>query len=64
MIGEGCAKLRDELMGYQWDEKKANQGEDAPVKAADHACDALRYYAFTTRKIAYSIGAIQKPRGM
>ena len=64
LIGEGCAKLRDELMGYQWDEKKANQGEDAPVKAADHACDALRYYAFTTRKIAYSIGAIQKPRGM
>ena len=33
------APLREELAGYTWSEKLA----DRPVKADDHACDALRY---------------------
>lgn len=48
-IGE-CPRLIDELKSYTWDAKKSDQGEDAPVKANDHACDALRYYAHSTGK--------------
>ena len=41
-IGD-CPHLEGEMGGYVWDERKAALGEDAPVKARDHACDALRY---------------------
>ena len=49
-IGDACPWLREEMAGYQWDPKKAEQGEDAPRKANDHACDALRYFAHSTGK--------------
>jgi phage terminase large subunit len=29
--------------GYVWDPKAAKVGEDSPVKANDHHCDATRY---------------------
>ena len=32
-----------ECQGYVWAERQADQGEDAPEKKDDHACDALRY---------------------
>ena len=38
-----------ELQGYVWDDKAT---EDRPVKVADHACDACRYFCHTM-KIAY-----------
>lgn len=38
-----CKHLIDEIQGYAWDSKAQAQGEDRPVKANDHACDALRY---------------------
>ena len=38
-----CPNLIREIENYTWDEKKAKEGEDVPVKKADHAVDALRY---------------------
>ena len=64
-IADKCRHLREELMGYQWDEKKSDQGLDEPVKKADHACDALRYWAHTTQKYRFGItNRITKPQGM
>ncbi|MCL2085152.1 MAG: PBSX family phage terminase large subunit [Oscillospiraceae bacterium] len=42
-INKKCKRLINELMGYIWDEKAAERGREQPVKANDHACDALRY---------------------
>ena len=42
-IAEGCEHLRQEILEYAWDKAAQNRGEDRPVKAADHAADALRY---------------------
>ena len=51
-INDGCTCLLEEIGTYSWDDKKTEVGEDAPKKAADHACDALRYYAHSTGKSA------------
>lgn len=48
-IHKSCKGLIAELPGYSWSEKHAEKGEDVPVKADDHGCDALRYGAATTR---------------
>jgi hypothetical protein len=32
-----------ELHSYVWDDKASANGEDKPVKEADHGVDALRY---------------------
>jgi PBSX family phage terminase large subunit len=50
-IDASCKDLLDEIPGYSWDDDKALKGEDAPVKAADHALDALRYGVHTTRAL-------------
>lgn len=47
LVHEDCKTLVEELAGYVWDEKKAEIGEDAPVKQADHCVDAVRYFAHT-----------------
>lgn len=47
MVHEGCSLLRREIPGYVWDPKAQARGEDAPVKANDHACDALRYALYS-----------------
>lgn len=31
-----------EMIGYTWDPKKQEKGEDAPLKENDHDCDAIR----------------------
>ena len=43
MIHPRCNHLIDELMGYSWDPKAQERGEDKPIKKNDHSCDALRY---------------------
>ena len=48
MIAPNCVELIRELDSYQWDEKKAEKGDDLPVKSNDHGCDALRYFSYTT----------------
>ena len=54
-----CPYLKDELLSYAWDEKRADLGEDAPIKMDDHACDALRYYAHSTGKIYRTMGNLK-----
>lgn len=45
-INPECKNTVRELQGYVWDEKA---DEDKPVKVADHAADALRYWVKTNR---------------
>ena len=40
---EGNRDLVNEFHGYIWDQKAAERGIERPIKADDHACDALRY---------------------
>ena len=44
---KACPELVREMHGYVWDERWARVGEDRPVKANDHGCDALRYAVHT-----------------
>ncbi|MBR2528822.1 MAG: PBSX family phage terminase large subunit [Blautia sp.] len=46
-IASSCANLIAEIGGYVWDAKAADKGEDKPVKARDHAVDAMRYFCST-----------------
>lgn len=50
-ISDRCAGLIKEFPGYAWDAKAAEQGEDKPIKVADHHLDALRYAITTTESI-------------
>jgi PBSX family phage terminase large subunit len=45
-----CENTIREIESYVWDSKKAEKGEDAPLKKDDHSCDALRY-AIATHKV-------------
>jgi PBSX family phage terminase large subunit len=49
-----CPNLIREIEGYVWDSKKSAQGDDCPVKKADHAVDALRYVIATHKVAVYS----------
>lgn len=44
LVCSTCTGLLDELGTYMWDDKAAQHGDDRPIKQADHAPDALRYY--------------------
>lgn len=48
-IHRRCRGLLEELPGYVWDPAKAEKGEDAPLKVADHSLDALRYGTMAAR---------------
>ena len=43
LINKKCRYLINELLGYIWDEKAAQHGDERPIKTNDHAVDALRY---------------------
>ena len=45
-----CKNTIREIESYVWDNKKAERGEDEPIKKADHSIDALRY-ACATHKV-------------
>lgn len=47
LIVDSCINLIKEFGNYVWDEKAAKRGEDKPIKAFDHALDALRYLIYT-----------------
>lgn len=49
-IHESCRAGIDETVGYSWDEKKAEKGEEAPIKVADHFPDAKRYGVMGARR--------------
>jgi len=40
---ESCRGAIAEHSGYAWDSKAQEKGADAPLKLADHSCDAARY---------------------
>jgi PBSX family phage terminase large subunit len=46
-IVKDCPNLISEMEQYVWDAKKAEQGDEEPVKKFDHSLDALRYCVFT-----------------
>ena len=51
-IHSSCTALIDEIPGYVWDTKKAEEkGEDAVIKLDDHSCDALRYGVVTSQNL-------------
>lgn len=52
-VMDNCRNLIKEIQTYVWDEKKARQGYDEPVKKSDHAVDALRYAIYTHKVTAY-----------
>jgi PBSX family phage terminase large subunit len=49
-----CKNLIREIQNYVWDTKKSKQGDDEPVKKADHAIDALRYCIYTHKVAIYN----------
>lgn len=40
---DNCKGLAAEMQSYAWDDKASMRGEEKPIKALDHAPDALRY---------------------
>lgn len=62
-IVQDCHNLVREIEGYVWDNKKAEKGEDAPLKKRDHACDALRYAIYTHKVPSYRNVMPQPPEG-
>lgn len=47
-INARCRNLIRELGVYAWDDEKSEKtGVDTVLKVCDHACDALRYFAYT-----------------
>lgn len=56
-IMDNCTNLIKEIEGYVWDSKKAERGEDAPLKVSDHAVDALRYLVATHKIPSNNIGS-------
>lgn len=50
-VHESCDGFISEIPGYSWDPDKAEKGEDAPIKAADHSLDGGRYGIHTTEAL-------------
>lgn len=50
-VHESCKPLISELASYSWDDKATEEGQDKPLKVADHAVDALRYGVHTTQAL-------------
>lgn len=51
LISDRCQGLIKELPGYSWSPKATEKGEDAPIKANDHSCDALRYSVISSETL-------------
>lgn len=51
LVSRRCQGFIDEVSGYSWDDRAALLGEDKPIKADDHSCDAARYVVKTTRAL-------------
>jgi len=62
IYGKKCPNLLKEITNYVWNPKAQEKGEDKPIKANDHALDALRYILHTifSRTVGVTVG---KPAG-
>lgn len=49
-ISDRCRRLLSEIPGYSWDPAQIEKGKDVPIKANDHATDALRYALVSTER--------------
>jgi PBSX family phage terminase large subunit len=49
-VHESCTGLIDEKVGYVWDPKAGERGEDKPLKQRDHGPDAERYAVMGLRR--------------
>lgn len=47
-VSTACIHFRTEVVGYSWDPKATERGEDAPLKVNDHFCDSARYAIMST----------------
>lgn len=45
---EQCENFEREMQTYAWNKKKAEAGEEEPIKQNDHSPDGFRYYVKTT----------------
>lgn len=45
-----CKNMIAEFKSYVWDEKAVLKGKEKPLKTADHAMDAIRYFCYTILK--------------
>jgi len=53
-VGPATPMLQEEMVGYRWDEKATERGEDKPVKESDDLVDCLRYLVNRISKIRRS----------
>lgn len=51
VFDKACKHIFEEFASYCWDEKKAQHGEEAPVKTNDHCMDAIRYFVQTMKLV-------------
>lgn len=47
-VSPSIKEWKEEMEGYVWD---TTDGEDRPVKIADHFCDSTRYFVFTEKLV-------------
>jgi PBSX family phage terminase large subunit len=52
-----CPSTVREHVNYAWDKDAAKRGEEQPVKAGDHTCDAARYVVNDVFKNVYRLAA-------
>ncbi|WP_194244340.1 PBSX family phage terminase large subunit [Nonomuraea phyllanthi] len=50
-VHRSCHGWLGEVGSYSWDDRKAEKGDDAPVKLDDHSIDASRYILHTTQAV-------------
>ncbi|GAA3144826.1 PBSX family phage terminase large subunit [Planomonospora alba] len=50
-VHRSCAGWLGEVGSYSWDDRKAEKGDDVPVKVDDHSLDSSRYIAHTTQAV-------------
>jgi len=55
VVCASCPNLIREIESYVWDEKKAERGEEEPIKKDDHAIDAMRYACFNHKIASFDL---------
>lgn len=56
-VNKRCKQFIREVGSYVWDKKRSEKGNEQPVKANDHAMDAIRYFFKTVFKARRLMGS-------
>lgn len=51
IVSDRCTGFLEEVTEYVWDPKATKEGEDEPLKVADHSMDAARYAVRSSRAV-------------